>query len=569
MQPLLTLAMTAALSASAVAQAPIQITETPSPDALGYLGGYGTSLAGLGDDQNRGAADLLIGQFRPFNQAVFVRDGRTGQVLAEIVSTHPQSVGNFGFTVDALPDVSGDGRDDILIGAYGETVPSGGAGGIVYVYSRPAAGGQPQLLHTLMPAPNSNIWEFGRDVAGIDDVDGDGFGDILVGQNGHTYSSIPFPGHAYLYSGATGALLQTFSYPGTLNSKLGFGENVAAVPDVDGDGLADVAVGADIVKVNQNVNESVYVFSSATGALIREVQPPSSFPYRAFGCSIAGIEDLNGDGRGELVVGERGGAGRVYVYSAVDGALLATLSSLQPDGVLGKGFGQAVDARADVSGDGVADIIVGAPGEVYGGKAKGRAYAFSGADFSLLSVMQIPKGYAPGFDWDFHMGAGVAILPDADGDGLGEYLVGAPNMTVPSSPWGATFTFFCPTEVEALAEVRLGAPANPAAFNATGAPVIGSTWQVQLDHSQFQPAAFADIVLVSPNGVNVPSPNGTVLVDPNQLLYIRIGAPGAAFAFPIPAKCAFVGLGLSVQGASYDGQAFFGANALDVVIGTQ
>jgi hypothetical protein len=131
MKILSTLAMTAALCAGAVAQEPILITETPSPDALGYVGDYGHAVAGLGDDQNSGTADLLIGQYKPFNQAVFVRDGRTGAVLAEITSPKPTSIGNFGYAVDAIPDVSGDGRDDILIGAYSEFTSGAGASGRV------------------------------------------------------------------------------------------------------------------------------------------------------------------------------------------------------------------------------------------------------------------------------------------------------------------------------------------------------------------------------------------------------------------------------------------------------
>ena len=554
-------------AASASAQAPYQVTETPSPDAFGYLGSYGRTVAGLGDDSDSGAADLVVGEPGPFQQRVWLRDGRTGAVLAQLASPNPSGVGRFGYAVAGVPDVSGDGRDDFLVGAFNEN--SSGAGGRVYLFSRPASGGQPQLLLDLTPPTGSNNWEFGHDVAGMEDVDGDGFGDILIGQKGHTYSSIPYPGRAYLYSGATGTLLQTFNYPGTMNSKLGFGEHVAGVPDVDGDGLMDVVVGADTVQADQNVNESVYVFSSATGALIRELAPPSNFPYRAFGSDIAGVADLNGDGRGEVLVGERGGAGRAYVYSAVDGVLLATLTSILPDGVTGKGFGESVDASADVTGDGVPDLVVGAPGEVYGGKAKGRAYAFSGADFSLLSVMQVPKGYAPGFDWDFGLGAAVAVMPDADGDGLGEYLVGAPAMAIPNTPWGATFTYFCPTEVEALATPRAGAPANPSVFSAAGAPVIGANWQVQMDHSSFVPGAVADVVLVATEPANVPAPGGTLLVDLNKLLYTRVGAPGATFHFPIPASCSLVGLEVAVQGISFDGVQFFGANALDLVIGSQ
>lgn len=564
------LAMALASSTSAFAQEPYLATESPSPDALGYLGSYGRALAGLGDSSGSGQTDIVVGEPGAFQQRVWLRDGRSGAVLAQLEAPGvPKSNDNYGYAVAAVLDVTGDGRDDFLVGSHGRLVPGGGASGRVYLYSRPAAGGTPQLLHEFAPQAGTNNWDFGRDVAGIEDVDGDGFGDVLIGQKGHVYSSVPYPGRAYLYSGKTGTLLQTFNYPGTLNSRYGFGEHVAAIPDVDGDGLDDVVVNADLVKLGTNENDSVFVFSSATGLLIQAIQPPVSFPHTGFGDSIAGIEDLNGDGRGEVVIGQSGGPGRVYVYSAIDGVLLGTLKSLASDGVLDKRFGRSVSAGADVDGDGTSDILVGASGEVYEGFQKGRAYAFSGADFSLLSVLAVPLDYEPDVEWDYFLGADVAIIPDANGDGSGEYLVGAPTMGVDGTAWGATFTYFCSTEVEAEVSVRAGVPANPIAMGSNGKPVIGALWQVQIGHAAFAPTAIADVILVSPFAVNQPSPGGTLLVDAAHLLFLRVGVPGAIFDFPIPADCALVGQTISVQGASYDGLGFLGTNALDVLVGSQ
>ena len=79
-------------------------------------------------------------------------------------------------------------------------------------------------------------------------------------------------------------------------------------------------------------------------------------------------------------------------------------------------------------------------------------------------------------------------------DALGHSFPAAPRQSLLKR--SATFTFFCATEVEALATVRLGSPANPLALNAIGSPVIASNWQVQIDHTAFAPGALADIVLV-------------------------------------------------------------------------
>ncbi|MDF1797757.1 MAG: integrin alpha [Planctomycetota bacterium] len=573
MRLLPTLLVTAAFSLSAQAQVGVLITESPDLSPLGYTSDYGSTVAGIGDDQDSGTADILVGQPLPHAVAAYLRDGRTGAVLHKFTSLHggPSTVNRFGSAVSGLPDVTGDGRDDLLIAGYKESISGGGATGRVYVYERPLPGGTPTLLHELTPPAGSNLYNFGWDVEGMQDVDGDGFGEVLVGQPGAQYSSIQYDGHAFLYSGKTGALLRTFSHPDvSLPSTRSFGQSVAAVPDVDGDGLDDVAVAAPFVPDlwGTYTNLGVSVFSSATGALIRKLDPVDPW-VGDWGISLAGIEDLNGDGRGELLVGHPAGVGRVHVFSVIDGVELAALSSLVPDAVVDKRFGTSVSGAGDANGDGVADILIGAPGEWNGGFQRGRAYAFSGADFSLLSVLEVPQHYSPGQGWTSRLGQAVSLMPDANGDGKAEYLVGAPNLVVPGTPDGVTLTYFCETEVLSKVAVELGSPANPDVLGWSGHPILGEALSVQIDHASFAPTAVADVVLVAAGSASLPLPGGTLLVDPAALLLVRVAAPGAPVPLALPALCDLAGIQVLVQGASLVGSDFLATNGLVVTLGTQ
>ena len=113
-----------------------------------------------------------------------------------------------------------------------------------------------------------------------------------------------------------------------------------------------------------------------------------------FGVSTAGVPDLDGDGRGDVLVGawrENGGAedaGRAYVFSGVTGARLRTLASPNPE--LDAQFGRSVAGVPDADGDGQGDLLVGAPLEDGGASNSGRAYLFSGATGELLRTLVSP-----------------------------------------------------------------------------------------------------------------------------------------------------------------------------------
>jgi hypothetical protein len=215
------------------------------------------------------------------------------------------------------------------------------------------SGGQPGAL-------------FGWAVSELADVDGDGARDAIVGAVLDGPSS---NGAVDVFSGATGDLLYEFhGKPGDL-----LGYSVADAGDVDGDGVDDVAAGAQ-------GGDRVLVFSGATGSRTPLLVLHGEQAGDAFGFSVAGAGDVNGDGHADVLVGaarnDAAGtnAGRAYVFSGLDGTLLYSVDGEHA----GDLFGSGADRTGDLDGDGVDDLLVGARNATK--SHDGRVYALSGAD---------------------------------------------------------------------------------------------------------------------------------------------------------------------------------------------
>ncbi len=292
------------------------------------------------------------------------------------------------------------------------------------VYGRVSA----DLLYTLT-SPNEEEWGgFGFSVCGVADVNNDGFDDVVIGAYGEdTGAGAADAGRAYVFSGQTGTVLYTLVSPHeTVGGQ--FGVSVSDAGDVDGDGQHDVVVGASQEDADSTEAGRAYVFSGDDGALIHAFVSPNQEASGGFGYSVSGAGDVDGDQCDDIIVGawyedpdpSPLGAGRAYVFSGAAGTLLHTLAS--PNEEQYGRFGQTVSRAGDVDGDGCSDVLVGAHWEDPGASPSyaGRAYVFSGQTGAVLYDLASPDEQDDG-----QFGRPVAGAGDVDGDGYGDVVIGA------------------------------------------------------------------------------------------------------------------------------------------------
>ena len=155
-----------------------------------------------------------------------------------------------------------------------------------------------------------------------------------------------------------------------------FGWIARNVGDVDGDGFDDVVTSAPTLQSGGPAHGRVYVYSSATGELLwqRDGQPGESL-----GMGVEAAGDVDGDGVPDVVAGAPT-ADRCYLLSGVDGSVLQQWQGEAKGGL----FGRKVSDIGDWNGDGHGDVVVGAPQNDAGGQDAGRSYVYSGKDGSLL-----------------------------------------------------------------------------------------------------------------------------------------------------------------------------------------
>jgi hypothetical protein len=193
------------------------------------------------------------------------------------------------------------------------------------------------------------------------------------------------------------------------------GVAVTSAGDVDGDGVNDLLVGARYADVNgvQDVG-SAYVFSGRDGHVIHRINGEGRGDW--FGVSVKGVGDIDGDGYSDLLVGAQlaspdGGVthpGAAYVFSGRDARLL-----YRNYGAVDSGrYGVAVGGGYDLDGDGIPDYAVGAYGE-------DAVYVYAGADGH-----QLARVTGKALSW---FGFSVALVPDQNGDGAADILVGSPG----------------------------------------------------------------------------------------------------------------------------------------------
>lgn len=447
----------------------------------------GYSVASAGDVNGDGYDDILIGAYGDEDgggnfagQTYLILGSAAGWPKYNILTNADASfIGEdnndySGFCVASAGDVNGDGYDDILIGAYMDE-DFGGLGGQTYLILGKPSGWT--MDNDLSQADASFIGEAindysGYSVAGAGDVNGDGYGDIIIGAYGSNEGGSE-AGQAYLVFGRAAGWSSHTSLADSDASFIGeddgdfAGCSVAGCGDVNGDGYNDILIGAygDEEGGGNEAGQTYLILGKATGWTmdINLSQADASFlgegaTYKS-GRSVAGADDVNGDGLDDILIGayedDEGGnyAGQAYLILGQEMNWSMDFSLTNADAsFIGEDqtdyAGYSVSGAGDVNGDGYDDILIGANGnEEGGGSNVGQSYLILGKasgwtnDVDLGSVDASFIGEAV-VD---NSGRSVAGAGDVNGDGYDDILIGALLNDSTAGDAGKTYLLFYDT----------------------------------------------------------------------------------------------------------------------------
>ena len=407
----------ALIASAALATVPVVLTQSKISDEKGNFDGaidpediFGWSVAGLGDLDGNGTVEVAVG-------APGDDDGDTDDGAVWILSlntegrvTRDQKIsdtsGNFGGTLDfgdefgksvtVIGDLNEDGVPDLAVGApyTNDAFDNAGAVWILFM-NRDGTVEDQQKISRAAGDFDGDIGPsdlFGYSVAGLGDLNGDGIPDLAVGAPYDDDGNIDKGAVYILFLRKDGTVksyqkisTQSGQFGGTLKEGDTFGNSLAALGDVDGDGIMDLAVGAPQSDDGDGTNlGAVWILFLAT----------------------------NGKVNGQQKI------------SKVDGNLNEPL-----DG--GDLFGWGVAALGDIDRNGVPDLGAGAPmdddGQDYD---KGAVYLITLLDDGTVKASQKISETQGGFTGNFapndSFGTSLAAIGDLDENGVGDLLVGAP-----------------------------------------------------------------------------------------------------------------------------------------------
>jgi len=287
---------------------------------------------------------------------------------------------------------------------------------------------------------------FGYSVSDAGDVNGDGYGDVIVGASAYDHGEGD-EGRAFVYYGSDAGLSATPDWTAEANQAgAAFGGSVSSAGDVNGDGYSDVIVGAIGYDNGENDEGRAFVYYgsaaglSATPGWTAEVDLAAAY----FGYSVSDAGDVNGDGYDDVIVGAynysngetQEGAAFVYHGSAAGLSLTPAWSveANRDDSWLGI----SVNAGGDVNGDGYDDVIVGALYYDNGEEDEGRAFVFHGSAAGLSAT---PDWTAESNQYYASFGRSVSGAGDVNGDGFSDVIIGADNYDNGENNEGRAFVY--------------------------------------------------------------------------------------------------------------------------------
>jgi len=461
----------------------------------------GRSVSGAGDINGDGIDDLIIGADRasPNGNSLagetYIVFGQSGSLDASLNLSQLDGNNGFvlngidefdrsGFSVSDAGDINGDGIDDLIIGAFYADPNGNSDAGETYVVFGQSESFDASVNLSQLDGNNGFVLNgidrsdrSGGSVSGAGDINEDGIDDLIIGTSG--------AGETYIVFGQNGSFDASVNLS-QLDGNNGFvlngidrgdrsGGSVSGAGDINGDGIDDLIMGARVADPGSYAGKTYIVFGKE-GGFHASVDPSQLDGSNGFvingidvgdrsGDSVSSAGDINGDGIDDVIIGAKYAdpngngfsyTGETYIVFGRSKGFDASVDLSQLDGDNGfiiKGIdaddfsGYSVSNAGDINGDGIDDVIIGAPyADPNGNSSAGETYIVfgnsGGFDATLnLSQLDGSNGFVlNGIDANDGSGGSVSGAGDINGDGIDDLIIGARGAD-PNGNLGAGETY--------------------------------------------------------------------------------------------------------------------------------
>ncbi|MET7257509.1 FG-GAP-like repeat-containing protein [Dyadobacter fermentans] len=406
----------------------------------------GFAVAGAGDVDGDGFSDVMAGarlysNGQALEGAAFVFKGSAnGLIIANPTVIESNQVdARLGHALSSAGDVNGDGFSDIALGAYQFDNGSTNEGAVMIYYG--SAIGINSVPSLTLESDQAEA-QFGISVACAGDVNADGYPDLIVGSRYYDKGQAN-EGAAFIYQGSQAGLNpMPVSVLESNQTDAWLGSAVAPAGDVNGDGYADVAIGATGFSNGETFEGGVFIYHGSTSGLTNNPTKilESNVINGYMGFTVTNAGDVNGDGYGDIAVGSpkysdgQLDEGKFYLFYGSSNGLNNQYFTSQESNQADTHLGSSIASIGDLNSDGYDDIIVGAIS--FGDDDRGAATIFFGASSGLnINAPQATTGKnaQEGF------GSDVSTGGDINGDGYQDIVVGAPGY---DNGDGAVYLFY-------------------------------------------------------------------------------------------------------------------------------